>query len=1251
MPTPSVQTPEFRNQLAQSILDRHSRPGVAEAEIRAAVRDFLIATDLAPEPEIEMEQSPASGSTGRVDLRTRDVIFEFKTRIGNRLTPNPQYAQQLDAYLAAALAGEQPQRFGILTDGKYWMLRWPAPASARPSPETFQLTDAQHGQQLYEWLRDRSQALEARGVPPTEDEVRARFGQGPRFDQHIEALTELYQAHRDDPTVALKRDLWRALLAAALGQVVEQDIDLDRLFVRHTYLSLVVGLAVQQAFGIQIEQEAQRDPAALCSGDKFLDQTGVSGVVESDFFTWPAEAKPAQAGGAAWIRDLAKRISWINWQRAESDIVRILYESVIPADDRKQLGEYYTPDWLARQIVDTVATDPLNQRLLDPACGSGSFIFAAVRKYLTAARDAGRSWSQSVDGLLTHVIGIDVHPVAVHLARATWMLAAREALAGAVEERQQVKVTVPVYLGDSLQLRAATSGMFDRQTVTIPVPDSPDDERERNRTLEFPRALVEQADWFDNLMTRMATYIEQGSNPVWALDDERIGEGEDRKTLERTAESLKKLHDQGRNHIWAYYTRNLVRPVALQTDPVDVIVGNPPWLTYNKTQAVVREELERLSKGRYKIWDGGRYATHQDIAGMFFARVVELYLKPGGVAAMLLPHSALQTGQYKKWRDGQWGDVAVDLGTRPPWDLERIEPNTFFKVPACVVFLRRKQPLSPDAAPTEAAATALPRQATRWRGPLGGPFSYETVGLTDTSGEFASPYGDRFRQGATIVPRALFFVNLEQSTALVQAANTLTVSPRRTSQEKRPWKDLALSELAGQAIEAEHVVDVHLGETVAPYVLLEPLKAVLPLSKTSGQLEKSEDGWYGIDPLSLGERMRKRWRTINEIWDEHKSSNNRLSLVERIDYMRNLSTQRRTTDDGRRTTDDGRRTTDDGRRTTDDGRRTTDDGRRTTDDGTILYQIHDLHAIHSRAFRTVHRVRSPDGGDIHATDSPRREHPVLDAGHDDAGSVLPHGDHQQRRPLAGADSASAQKLGRKLQARAEAHLETADSRIQSPRPDSSGVGAGGARSDTGGNRPLAGSQGGAGAQAQVDVVASDAVADQPVVGPVPRGTASGGLGDADTGGGLVRVVYASAGRPTAAIVAQPNQIIESKLFWITVASMDEADYLSAIINSQELESQVAPLMSKGQFGARDLQKHLWHLPIPEYDASDALHVEIAEAGATAAAGAQQVWSEIRAARQAKGQSTSFTVARREIRAWLSKSDEGRRVEDLVGRLL
>lgn len=93
--------PETRAEYARPILERHES-AASEADIRSAVRDFLIHTGLAPASEIQQEQAPAPGESGRVDLRTRDVIFEFKRSI--RIGVNP-YADNL----IAAVAGRQPR--------------------------------------------------------------------------------------------------------------------------------------------------------------------------------------------------------------------------------------------------------------------------------------------------------------------------------------------------------------------------------------------------------------------------------------------------------------------------------------------------------------------------------------------------------------------------------------------------------------------------------------------------------------------------------------------------------------------------------------------------------------------------------------------------------------------------------------------------------------------------------------------------------------------------------------------------------------------------------------------------------------------------------------------------------------------------------------------------------------------------------------------------------------------------------------
>ena len=103
--------------------------------------------------------------------------------------------------------------------------------------------------------------------------------------------------------------------------------------------------------------------------------------------------------------------------------------------------------------------DPLDQSVLDPACGSGTFVAEAVTHFIEAARkDTSLNAKDQLEWLRFSISGIDVHPVAVHLARAAWVLAAQPALQAASAAGLATNVTVPIYLGDALQLRFQTGG-------------------------------------------------------------------------------------------------------------------------------------------------------------------------------------------------------------------------------------------------------------------------------------------------------------------------------------------------------------------------------------------------------------------------------------------------------------------------------------------------------------------------------------------------------------------------------------------------------------------------------------------------------------------------------------------------------------------------------------------------------------------------------------------------------------------------
>ena len=144
--------------------------------------------------EIREEISPAEGSSNSVDLAALDTLIEVKRRIGNGIVPDGSHVGQLDGYLEAAMEASKGVRIGVLTDGKYWVLRWPNAAMINTSPPyAFTLTDADRWYALYEWLRDNALAAR-RDIEPTSDEIRNQFSPtSPLYEREIDTLRALYE--------------------------------------------------------------------------------------------------------------------------------------------------------------------------------------------------------------------------------------------------------------------------------------------------------------------------------------------------------------------------------------------------------------------------------------------------------------------------------------------------------------------------------------------------------------------------------------------------------------------------------------------------------------------------------------------------------------------------------------------------------------------------------------------------------------------------------------------------------------------------------------------------------------------------------------------------------------------------------------------------------------------------------------------------------------------------------------------------
>lgn len=855
-----------------------------EANLQADVRQLLLDGWLnLDEDNLSVDLESQVGDGRRIDVEIGLTAIECKRDLRSaKILKDAE--KQLAGYVRTR-AEQVGQRYvGILTDGADWRA-YALSGATFVQVGRFEVKPRRTTpRELLTWLEDVMATVE--GINPTPDVIKGRLGAGSiAHSIDYATLSALYAEHKHLPTVQLKRELWARLLRSALGTQFE---DSDELFIEHTLLVSTATIIAHSVLGYDVRQIP---PASLVLGQHF-EESKISGVVESDFFGWVIENEVE--GGDEFVSATARRLGRYNWASVEHDVLKVLYESVIAPETRKKQGEYYTPDWLAEKMVSDVLTDPLNQRALDPSCGSGTFLFHAVRRYLTAAESDGRPLSKALNDLSDHVAGIDLHPVAVALARVTYLLAiGRDRLKSDARDH----IRVPVYLGDSVQWQQRTD-LIDHGYLVIRTETG--GLLNYQNELRFSERLLKDAGRFDRLVNDLA---DRAANPSRTKGTRpslsslfkvlAIHDPDDQDEITTAFRILCELVDEDRNHIWSYYVRNLARPMWLSMgeNRVNVLIGNPPWLSYRHMPEDMQKRFKEMCQSR-KLWRGDEVATHQDLSGLFIARAVQQYLANDGTFAFVVPNPVLDRPYWSGFRAGDYPDPnePVRVEFTGSWDLRRLRPH-FFPRGSAVIFGRRK------AAGIGAAARGndpvpLSKATDRWTGKIPvtahdwadvqGWVKREAAELKYVGEDLiSSPYRSRFWQGATIVPRVLFFVEQQQAGPLGLGSGRVRVRSARSSTEKKPWKDLPDQE---GVVETPFVRPILLGESVLPYRLLAPRKAVLPIESSNTLLHGGHDN---IDRYT---GLAKWWRNAEELWLEHRSSD-RLTLLERLEFHRGMSTQ------------------------------------------------------------------------------------------------------------------------------------------------------------------------------------------------------------------------------------------------------------------------------------------------------------------------------------------------------------------------
>jgi len=162
----------------------------------------------------------------------------------------------------------------------------------------------------------------------------------------------------------------------------------------------------------------------------------------ASYFTAPYQALLAQAyrsarelysslfdpQGLDWIletnakvlSDAIRRAMYLlarwDFRTVRGDILSGVYDHYLDVEKRRDLGEVFTRPEIARYVLDACGWDR-SKTLLDPACGTGTFLVEALSVEISRLRAAGAFDAQAAAEILSKLNGLDINPFSVSLSQ------------------------------------------------------------------------------------------------------------------------------------------------------------------------------------------------------------------------------------------------------------------------------------------------------------------------------------------------------------------------------------------------------------------------------------------------------------------------------------------------------------------------------------------------------------------------------------------------------------------------------------------------------------------------------------------------------------------------------------------------------------------------------------------------------------------------------------------------------------------
>lgn len=698
--------------------------------------------------------------------------------------------------------------------------------------------------------------------------IEESFGhQSAVFIESFRELTRHFAEAKRYGEVQVSFEQWSKFLSIAYGAF---DATEDN-FLIHTYLSIFAKMLAYAV--VSNDDYIDEDEMKGIIDGSIFNQYNIQNFIDNDFFHWVGRERSFRGLKKAF-RLIAQEISTFTFEQVDEDILKGVYQELIDLDTRHALGEYYTPDWLCERVVNEFEFVAGN-KILDPACGSGSFLRAAIHRIKEL------NPGLSVEDLNNCIYGIDIHPLSVQIAKTTMLLALGKEIVNAKKP-----VHIHIILANTLLAPEGVKDLFgggfqmqiDREKLWLNTQVF-ENVQLFDEALDMCEDLAEQSmhknketrQTFENNLKRR--YRNGGLNQQ-VID-----------SFYQIYESLKTVKEKGRDGIWKFIVQNLYKPYFL-SHTFDYVIGNPPWFTFSSVKnEEYQNQLNQLAESQNVKPTRVANFPHLEIAAIFMSYCSSYFLKANGKIAFVVPRSFFSADHHDNTRKG----TAKGFRLVEIWDMEGVSP--LFRIPSAVLFGQRTdatKALPAVGLPGKSFSGNLPahncnlktaslkliEKHNRWFCIQRGQSSAFSMHKSKPQHK-VNPYKTLFKQGATIVPRAFYFIQLDQEPPNDWADRILNIktSAEIDTDAKAPWKGLRFK----GRMESNFIFRTALSKSILPFALHRPDLVVLPITVERTESGKKEIRLFSADELlHEGYRDAAKWfRNVESIWKIHRTELNR----------------------------------------------------------------------------------------------------------------------------------------------------------------------------------------------------------------------------------------------------------------------------------------------------------------------------------------------------------------------------------------